>query len=159
MISTIKLIGAFLLLACFALPMTSCTTHENEAGKFVTVKPGEPLPPGVHVVHRHYYLLDELRVGGAWPWLANAGFVCPAAAVVYSRRHRDTQLSRVVWHLEPILIAWALFGIWYVSFLTVNELEVGTYVAIAGVVLYSLGWAAEAYSKLHNWWRRHRAAA
>lgn len=160
MAAWLKLIGAFLLLACFALPMTSCTTHENEAGKFVAVKPGEPIPPGVHsVTVRHYLLGAGSRVDDPWTWVELAFFIFPAAVVVHARKRPAARLTKIIWFLEPLLIAGVSLSIWLTSFLIPRHLEIGTYVALVGVCLYSLGWIVEVYSGLRSWQRLRRESA
>lgn len=158
----LKVIGALLLLACFALPMKSCTTQRDEAGKLVVVAPSDPIPQGVRTVNSYYYLLDEFRADDPWTWFAIVGFICPAAAVAYSRSRPRSRPSRAIWFIEPMLIVWVILSIEYVSFFIFHasyNLEIGTYVAIAGVSLYSLGWISEAYGRLRAWWQRRRRAA
>lgn len=162
MASRLKVIGALLLLACFALPVKSCTTQRDEAGKLVVVAPGEPLPQGVRTATTYYYLLDEFSANDPWTWFTILGFIGPVAAVAYSRSRPASRSSRAIWFIEPMLIVWVIFSIWYVSFFIFHasyHLEIGTYVAIAGASLYSLGWISEAYGKLRSWWQRHRRTA
>lgn len=161
MASRLKVIGALLLLACFALPMKSCTTQRDEAGKLVLVTPGKPLPQNVRTVTTYYYLLDEFSADAPWTWFVIVGFICPAAAVAYSRSHPASRASRAIWFIEPLLIVWVTFSIEYVSFFIFHasyKLEIGTYVAIAGASLYSLGWITEAYGRLRAWSQRRRRA-
>ena len=142
-----------MLLACFALPMTSCTTHRDEAGKLVSVKPGEPLPPGVRPVTTYSYLVDELT-GDPWTWLQVAFFAVPALVVVHAKRRPAARLTRVIWFMEPLLIVGVILSIWLTSFFFRVGLAIGTYVAMAGIAIYSIGWIGEAYGKWRAWRRR-----
>ena len=146
----LKFIGAFLLAACFALPIKSCTEYRDETGKWVSVAPGEAPAPGVRPVITRNYLLEELRANDPLSWLLVASFIFPAAVVVYARKRPAARLTRVLWFIEPLLLAGVLFSVWYMTFLF-NDPDVGSYVAGGGVAIYFLGWVGEAYSKWRSW--------
>ena len=154
----LKVIGALLLVACFALPMKSCTSAENKEGRAVVVGADEAPAPGVRYVTERYYLWEELSAENPKSWLRVVVFVCPAAVVMFTRRGRKTRATMVLWGMEPVLLAGVMYSLWYMTFLFYDA-DVGWYVAVAGVTSYFAGWLGEAYQRWEQWRRRRRSAA
>jgi hypothetical protein len=142
----LKVTGALLLVACFALPMKSCTQYLDETGKRVPVASGEAPATGVRPVTTRYYLLEELRADDPWSWLRVAVFICPAAVVAYTRRRPAARLAQVLWFIEPLILAGVAFSLWYITFIF-SRPDVGYYVAVGGLAIYFLGWVNEAWRK------------
>jgi hypothetical protein len=148
----LKVIGALLLAACFALPMKSCTSYENTEGRPVIVGADEAPAPGVRSVTERYYLWEELSTDDPQSWLRVAVFLGPAAAVMVRRRRPKTRAMKVLWVMEPVLLAGVIYSLWYMTF-PFYDADVGGYVASAGVASYFAGWLGEAYE---GWWQWRR---
>jgi hypothetical protein len=145
-----KVAGALLLVACFALPMKSCTDYVDETGKQVSVAPGKAPAAGVRSITTRFYLLEELHADDPWSWLVVAVFAGPAAIVAYTRRRPAARLAKVLWCMEPLLLAGVAFSLWYITFLF-SRPDVGYYVAGVGLAIYFLGWVGEAWEKWRVW--------
>jgi len=154
----LKVTGALLLMACFALPMKSCTHYEDAQGKPVTSGADEAPAPGARPVTQRYYLWEEPRANDPMSWLRVAVFLGPAAAVMITRRRPKTRATKVLWVMEPVLLAGVVYSLWYMTFLFYDP-DVGLYVASAGVASYFGGWLGEAYQRWRHWRRQRRAEA
>lgn len=153
----LKIIGAFLFAACFALPMSSCTVYRDETGYLVELGPDRSVPPGARAVTTRHYLLDEVSPGHPQSWLWIAAFIWPAAFLLHARKRPDARLSRALWFIEPQLLAGSLYSIFVFRFF--DDRDVGSYVGFAGVAVYFLGWVGEAFSKWRSWKRRRLSTA
>jgi len=150
----LKVIGALLLVACFALPMTSCTSYEDTEGKPVIVFADGVPAPGVRSVTVRHYLWQELDAHDPESWLRVAVFLGPAAAVIFARRRPKSRARTALWVMEPVLLAGVVYSLWSMTFLTFYDADVGWYVASAGVATYFVGWLGEAYQRWRQWTRR-----
>ncbi len=139
-----KTIGAILIALCFVLPIKSCTRCMD--------KPEKPDTPCVNSVTEHFYLLGELKKDDPVSWLRVISFIFPAAIVLYTRRRPVARLTRVLWFLEPVLLAWLALCVWTVTFLF--QPDIGAYVGSLGISVYFVEWTIEAYRKFRNWRRR-----
>jgi hypothetical protein len=159
----LKVIGALLLVACFALPMKSCTSYEGAEGKPVIVGAEGVPASGVRRVTERYYLWDELHAHDPMSWLRVAVFLGPAAAVVFARRRPESRARAALWVMEPVLLAGVVYSLWYMTFWHMTFLfytaDVGCYVASVGVVSYFAGWLVEAYRRWWQWRRRRQLEA
>jgi len=151
----LKVIGALLLVACFALPMKSCTSYENTKGRPVNVGVDGVPTPGVQSVTERYYLWEELSSGEPKSWLRVAVFLGPAAAVMFTRRRPKSRATKVLWVMEPVLLAGVIYSLWSMTFLF-YEPDIGWYVASAGVASYFSGWLGESYERWRQWRRRRQ---
>jgi len=154
----LKVIGALLLVACFALPMKSCTSAENTEGRPVVVGADEAPAPGVRYVTERYYLWEELSAEDPKSWLRVAVFVGPAAVVMLTRRRQKTRATKVLWVTEPLLLAGVIYSLWYMTF-PFYDADVGLYVASAGVASYFTGWLGEVCQRWRQWRRRQQPGA
>ena len=154
----LKVIGALLLVACFALPMKSCTSAENTEGRSVVVGADEAPAPGVRYVTERYYLWEELSAENPKSWLRVAVFVCPAAVVMFTRRRPKTRATKVLWVMEPVLLAGVIYSLWDMTF-PFYDADVGLYVASAGVASYFAGWLGEVCQRWWQWRRRQQPEA
>jgi hypothetical protein len=146
----LKVIGALLLVACFALPMKSCTSYVDTAGNPVPFGAGEVPAPGVRSVTERHFLWEELDAHDTESWLRVAIFLGPAAAVTFARRRPKSRASRAVWLIEPVLLAGVAYSLWYMTFLFYDA-DVGWYVASVGVASYFAGWLGDAYQRWCQW--------
>lgn len=151
----LKVIGALLLVACFALPMKSCTGYEDTQGKPVIVGTDGVPAPGVRYVTERYYLWEELHAGDSVSWLRVAVFLGPAAAVMFARRRPKTHARTALWVIEPALLAGVLYSLWCITF-PFYTADVGWYVACVGVASYFAGWLGETYQRGWHWKRRRQ---
>ena len=154
----LKVIGALLLVACFALPMKSCTSAENKEGRAVVVGADEAPAPGVRYVTERYYLWEELSADNPKSWLRVGVFVGPAAVVMFTRRRPKTRAKKVLWVMEPLLLAGVIYSLWYMTF-PFYDADVGLYVASAGVASYFAGWLGEVCQRWWQWRRRQQPEA
>ena len=154
----LKVIGALLLVACFALPMKSCSSYENPEGRPVIVGANEAPAPGVRSVTERYYLWEELSTDDPQSWLRVAVFLGPAAAVMFTRRRPKTRATKVLWVMEPVLLVGVVYSLWSITF-PFYTAEIGWYAACAGVASYFAGWLGEAYEGWWQWRRRRQPEA
>ena len=153
----LKVIGALLLVACFALPMKSCTGYRDSQGKPVLVGADKVLAPGVRSVVQRYYLWEELDAGDPESWLRVAVFLGPLVAVMFTRRRPPkSRATKALWAMEPVLLAGVVYSLWSMTFLF-YEADVGWYIASVGVASYFAGWLGEAYQRWCQWRRRRQS--
>jgi len=137
----LKIIGAILIALCFVLPIKSCTQCMDKTEK--------PDTPCVNSVTEHFYLLGELEKNDPVSWLRVVSFIFPAAIVLYTRRRPAARLTRVLWFLEPVLLAWLVLDGWGSVYM--YRPDIGTYVGGLGVAVYFVAWVIEAYRKFRGW--------
>lgn len=152
----LKVIGALLLVASFALPMTSCTTYVDKEGKPVIVGLDGVPAPGVRRFTVRHYLCEELHAGDPGSWLRVAVFLGPAAAVMFARRRPRSRARNALWVIEPVLLAGVVYSLWYMLFLSFRDPDVGWYAASTGVASYFAGWLGETYQRCWQWRRRRQ---
>lgn len=138
----LKVAGAFLLAACFALPMTSCTEYRDDAGRSVSVLPGKAPAPGLSRTITRFYLLDNLHAEDPMSWPYVGVFLCPGIVLIYARKYPATRLRTVLWFMEPLLLAGVVYSVWYMNFF--DDPDIGSYVADGGAAVYFFGWIGEA---------------
>jgi hypothetical protein len=151
-IGWLKLIGSLLLVACFALPMKSCTGYEGPEGEPVVVGVDGVPPPGVRYVTERYYLWEELNAADPKSWLRVAVFLGPAASVMFARRRPKSRVRKALWLMEPVLLAGVVYSLWHMIF-PFYTAEIGWYAACAGVAICFAGWLGETYQR---WWQWRR---
>jgi len=144
-----KMAGAILLVACFALPMSSCSTLVDKTGKAVTQKPA---PPGARVVKIQLYVFDGVRLANPGSWPTVLAFIWPLALLLHGRLRPTSWITRALWFVEPALLAGSIYAIG--TFMFFGQPEAGTYVGRTGVAVYSLGWIGEAFGR----WRSRKGA-
>ena len=154
----LKVIGALLLVACFVLPMKSCTSYEDAQGNPVTVGVDEVPAPGVRLVTERHYLWEELHVRDPMSWLRVAVFLGPAAAVMFARRRPRSRARTALWMIEPVLLAGVVYSLWYMT-VGFYDADVGWYVACVGVASCFIGWLGEAYRRGCQWRRQRQTEA
>lgn len=147
----LKVIGALLLVVCFALPMKSCSGYEDTEGKPVIVGVDEVPATGVRRVTERYYLWEELHADDSKSWLRVAVFLGPVAAVMFARRRPKSRARNALWVMEPVLLAGVVFSLWDMTF-PFYTADIGWYAASAGVASYFAGWLGETYQR----WRQRR---
>ena len=152
----LKVIGSLLLVACFALPMKSCSGYEDVQGKPVIGGVDGVPAPGVRRVTERYYLWEELNAGDPKSWLSVAVFLGPAAAVMFARRRPKSRARKALWVLEPVLLVGVVYSLWSITF-PFYTAEIGWYAACAGVASYFAGWLGEAYQGWWHWRRRRQS--
>ena len=127
----LKVIGARLLVVCFALPMKSSSGYEDTEEKPVIVGVDGVPATGVRRVTERYYLWEELHVGDPKSWLRVAVFLGPAAAVIFARRRPKSRARNALWVMAPVLLAGVVYSLWYMAF-PFYTADVGWYAASAG---------------------------
>jgi hypothetical protein len=152
----LKVIGALLLVVCFALPMKSCTGYEDTEGKPVIVGADGLPATGVRRVTERYYLWEELHAGDPKSWLRVAVFLGPVVAVMFARRRPRSCARNALWVMEPVLLAGVVYSLWFMTF-PFYDADVGWYVASAGVASYFAGWLGETHQRWWQWRRRRQA--
>jgi hypothetical protein len=146
--------GALMLLACYVLPMSSCTpvrfdTLGAPAGPatedVVTTKPA--VAPKTPPPREYQYILgvDRSRPLG---WVSILSFAIPAAAVFYTRKRPAVRAARVLWLVEPLLLAFVLVEVWSMTYL--SQPEFGAYVAYGGLAALWAGWLGEAFLRIRS---------
>ena len=135
--------------------MKSCSRYEDQTGQHVSIAQGQTPAPGVHKVTEHFYLLDDVTPSDGLWWFFISACLAPAALVWHARRRPAARVTKVLWFVEPPLLACLIYAGWSVLFL--YDPDVGAYVGGLGVTLYFLGWAGAAYGKWRRW-RQHRLA-
>lgn len=151
----LKIIGAMLMLSCFALPMSSCTEHRDAGGHLVTERADGTYPADVHEVKVRHYLMEKVRSADPLSWLNIVAIVWPAIFVTHELYRRTSRFGKILWFTEPLLVA----GSFYVIFIGAlfEEFDVGTYVGWTGLAAYFLGWCMEAVSQWRAWMVKRRA--
>ena len=145
----IKVVGAVLLLACFALPMSSCTRHVDKDGKGVASLADGSYPANTQTIKTHHYLLERVKSSEPLSWLNVAAFIWPTIFLLLARYRAPSRLVSVLWFTEPLLLAGSGFVI-FVSTI-VDDAEIGYYIGWAGVGIYVFGWVIEAVTKWRTW--------
>ena len=143
----LKVIGSLLLVACFVLPMKSCTTYEDSEGRLVVGSVDGVPAPGVRPVTERYYLWEELGANDPKSWLRVAVFLGPAASVMFARRRPKSRARKALWLMEPALLAGVVYSLWHMIF-PFYTAEIGCYAAGAGVASYFAGWLGELRGEL-----------
>ena len=153
----LKIAGALLLLASLALPMGSCTRHEDEKGNPVEVAKGAPVPAGTREVVTYDYALDDFDLKEAGWWVRLLAFAWPAVFAglfAWRKRGRVVVALRL---LEPVLVAGSLYLVVLLSSAAVERRESGAYLAFCALGIYGL---ASLWEDAVAWrsWRRERRA-
>jgi hypothetical protein len=154
-VNWLKVTGALLLVACFALPIKSCSGYEDPEGKPIIVGADEVPAPGMRYVTERRYLWEELHADDPMSWLRVAVFLGPAATVMFARRRPKSRARTALWVIQPVLIAGVVYSLWYMTFLFYAP-DVGWYVACVGVASYFAGWLGEACQRWWQWRRRRQ---
>ena len=144
-----------MLLACFVLPMHSCTTSYDEQGR--EYFPPSRAPANAHCVITRYYLIDALKPGDPITWLAVGSFAAPAAIVLYRNRRPSTQIARIAWYAEPLVVIGVAWSFLNYSWDLFARDEIGDWSAAVGLLLCMLGWLGEASCRLFTFVRRRFA--
>jgi len=103
----LKVGGALALLACYALPMSSCTPFVFKSAETASVPAApivEPRPPAA----REQY--DILTIDPTEPgeWVRVFAFAAPALILLYARKYPSGRATRALWLVEPLFMALVL---------------------------------------------------
>jgi|SRR3990172_7070929 len=139
----IKLAGALLLLSSLLLPLSSCESYVDKQGH--TLRPSEvaadrPLPPGIKV-ERTYFYFFPFQTTDTTNWLILAGFTWPVFMIAALSRFKG-RIRVACRFLEAPLLFGSVLAL-ALATLFHSRLELGAYVAYAGIGAYALGavWA------------------
>ncbi len=140
----IKLAGALLLLSSLLLPLSSCESYVDKQGH--TLRPSQvaadrPLPPGIKVERTYHYFFRTDQPTDATYWLMLAGFTWPAFMIAALARFKGR--IRIACRFLEAPLLYGSFLALVLATLFHSKLEIGAYVAYAGIGAYSLGavWA------------------
>jgi hypothetical protein len=142
----LKLLAALLLLLAFALPLSSCTVTDR-AGH-------EGGPQKSHV--EYHYAWSGIDTAEPASFIVPLFFLWPLAAFAVARK--PGRLARVSWWLEAPLWACSAYFI-DLALLAVTRIEIGGYLACAGLVLHAGAWIGEAAARWRSWRGARRPAA
>lgn len=143
-----------MLLACYALPMSSCAPVRLDlqgalagpaTGGAVVAKPA--VVPSTPPAREYQYIFTANR-SSVFGWVCILSFAIPAAAVLYTRKRPTGRPTRVLWPVEPVPLLLVLVVVWSMTFL--SRLEVGGYVAYGGVAAFGAGWLGEAFAQIRS---------
>jgi hypothetical protein len=129
-----KLVGALLLLASLFLPMTSCTSQSRDGAPAETT---------------YQWAWSPSRWSDPAGYLIVFAFTWPAAVVIARRRLRTPRAATTLQAAEPVLLAGSAYVVHALS--DFGDPELGLFVAVAGLVLYALGWLADIARHRRAW--------
>lgn len=149
----LKVAGAFLLLVSLFLPFSSCQSYVDEHGR--TIGHSErlthrPLPPGIRLVKTYKYVYRSLDPKAPVDWLVLAGFIWPGFMIVSLSRLKGR--GRVAGRfLEAPLLIGSVIALSFETLMVYTTLEIGAYVAQAGLGAYGLGAVWADVVAFHRW--------
>jgi hypothetical protein len=142
----LKVLAALLLLLGFVLPLSSCVVTdrpEHENG-----------PRKTHV--EYHYAWSGIDAAEPASFIVPLFFLWPLAALVAARK--PGRLARMSWWLEAALWGCSAYFI-DLALLAVTRIEIGGYLACAGLVLHAGAWIGEAAVRWRSWRDARRPAA
>ena len=155
LIARVRLAGALMLVGCLALPLSTChplqpvcDTKELPPGM---VNPACAHPPPVT---QYNYVWNPQGPPAATDHGVSvlAAFTWPLAALILASRARRHWLTRTMYWLQPLAMAWSGFTIVLVGTI-MGQPASGFYVAVPGFALTLGAWVTEAVQRCLAWRR------
>ncbi len=151
--NTLKLLGALLLIASIALPMSSCTVTEEPDDKHVFVSP-ESKTSNDEI--EYTYVLDYFDHGDPATWITLIVFSWPVLALAFLQWKRDGRAAMVIRGLEPLLLIGSLIWVEFISTFFADRREIGAYLAFCAIGIYAIGAIWSDVALYRNWkYERH----
>ena len=151
-----KLIGALLLLASLAFPMSTCSYYENAEGQRIEVDPGETPPEGAVEIVSRTYALEDFNPLDPGDWVRALAFAWPILAVATLRLRKRGAIAMGVRVLEPALIAGSIYAVHFISTFFADRREIGAYLAFLALGIYAIA-TVQVNLSLYRKWRERRA--
>lgn len=146
-----KVAGALILLVCYALPMSSCTRDQHaltlsQASEDPAGTAPQTVVPKPPPIKEYYYLLPVRHPRNLENWLATLAFLVPAVVMLGAIHRPDSRATRAIWFAEPLVLGWVGLSLFVVTLF--NTWEIGSYVAVGGLLMFAIGWLVEAFIRI-----------
>ena len=149
-----KLIGALALLVSLALPFArGCTPvrYVDAEGKTVSPDSTGTVPQGVRVIKNYKYALESFRLDETDNWLILSAFVWPSVLIGILAWKKKGRLVLGLCILEPLLIAWSTWVVYFIATFFTSGMAIGAYTAFVGLAIYTSGALWQDISIFRNW--------
>lgn len=140
MTSRVALIAAFVLGACFVLPLSTCTRYVDAKGEAVEVEEGETPPEGAIAIVDYQIPAEQLWTNTVGGLVMLVAFLGPLAGTLHARFGRSPRAKRVAFWLQPLLLLAAGHAVWVVA--RFGEATPAAWLAAAAVAALALSWLA-----------------
>jgi hypothetical protein len=144
----LKVIGALALLASLAFPFSrgcSPVRYQDAQGNTVLLDSRGAAAQGARPIYNYSYVFESNSADtGVW-------FIWPlifAAIVAWKRKGRAVLVLRI---LEPPLIVWTAYLVYFISTFMTGGIAIGTYIALAAIGIYAAGTLWQDIQAFRKW--------
>jgi hypothetical protein len=148
---TLRVIGAILLTAALALPVSRNSTFFIDLARKIAAM-GVPIEEVERVARRHYFALETYDITEVEWWITAAAFLWPWILILLLRTIKPRAVQHLLLLPEFLLLCLSWVVVALTTFL--EEPFVGYYVGMLGVLVYGIAWIGSVTSLARSALRR-----
>jgi hypothetical protein len=115
MLKRAAFLAAWVLAACFVLPLSTCTRYVDDKGEAVDVEEGAVPPEGATAIVDYQVPAEQLWTNTLGGLLMIVAFLGPLASALHARSAGSARGKRVAFWLQPLLLAAAGHSVWVIG--------------------------------------------